>query len=194
MKQPSKTVITLISIPIVVLLFFAPNIYGYFRFKSYCASEGGLRVYEPLEKNVGWLADDYDAAHMAAQLQYVEFVRYTDKKDNKTYDLRYIGNNPQRDSSFEKLPADESKKVIYRWVNVSEFVEGELRLKRFGEKILDLNDLKVLTTYYMFSYSNLDINNTIFGAPSRSYCFNSQAGTMGEIDNWITSLNTAFKN
>lgn len=193
MKKQNNFILALIFTAIAILLFFLPNIYGYFRFKSYCSSEGGLHVYERLERNVGWLADDFDDAHMASQLKYVGFVRYTDKKHDATYDLKYIGKDPQSDSSFEKILADESKKVKYKWIGVSDFVDNEVRLKRFGEKIIDLNSGKVMATYYMFSYSEFDMKHTILGAPSRNYCFLSTARSIGEIDEWITALNTAFK-
>ena len=115
MKRPTKTIIALISIPIFILLFFAPNIYGYFRFKSYCSSEGGLRVYEQLEKNVGWLAKDEYDARAVSQLKDIGFVRYIDKNDGNEYDLRYTGNNPQRDSSFEKIFIEDNELTKYNF-------------------------------------------------------------------------------
>lgn len=194
MKQPNKIVIILVSIPILILLFFSTNIYGYFRFKSYCSSEGGLRVYEQLQKNVGWWAKDKYEAHVAAQLKYVGFVRYTDEKDGNTYDVRFIGKDPQRDSSFEKLPADQSKSTVYEWRHVSEFVNNELRLGKFGYEILDIKSNNILARYYSWSYSKFDKTHTIFEGPSGVSCFNEGGKNLDNPSRWLIELNTSFKN
>ena len=188
MKRPTKTIIALISIPIFILLFFAPNIYGYFRFKSYCSSEGGLRVYEQLEKNVGWLAKDEYDARAVSQLKDIGFVRYIDKNDGNEYDLRYTGNNPQRDSSFEKKLADSSKSVEYIWNNIGDFLKDELRLKKSGYEILDIKDKRVLAGYYSFYYSKFDGDHVIFGETVWDNCRDT-----ARMNDWITQLNSTFK-
>lgn len=194
MKTPSKFLVVVLGTPVLLLMFFASNIYGYFRFKSYCANEGGLRVYEKLERNVGWMADDYDSAHMAAQLEYVEFVRYFDKKDGNTYDLRYLGGDPQDDTSFEKKIADESKNIKYVWEDISESVVEEIRLQKYGERILNFKNKKILASYYVFGYEKFDGAHTILGGSTEEYCFNYPAGSINELDGWILALNTAFTN
>src|SRR5437868_10592772 len=59
-----------------IFAFFFSNIKGYYRFKQYCEAEGGLRVYEPLERNVGWAAKDKEHAAFTSVLDSVGFVRY----------------------------------------------------------------------------------------------------------------------
>lgn len=193
MKLPSKPMIALISIPVLILLFFSSNIYGYFRFKHYCSAEGGLRVYEKLERNVGWLAKDKGDAKVAAQLAGIGFVRYRDKNDGKHYDLRYLRGDPQRDSSYEILLSDKLKPVIYQWRNFTESVSNEIRLNRFGESVLGAEDGKLLAYYNGFSYSAFNINHTIFGSPSNQYCFLGINKERNKIDEWINELNKAFK-
>lgn len=97
-----KFLIIISIIFLSIFAFFFSNIKGYYRFKQYCEAEGGLRVYEPLEKNVGWLADDFENARLVALLDRGDFVRYTDKNGREIYDMRYLGGNPVSDSSYEK--------------------------------------------------------------------------------------------
>ena len=55
MNSLIKFTIWVTAFVVLVGLYFASNIYGYYRFKSICAKEGGLKVYQPLQKGVGWL-------------------------------------------------------------------------------------------------------------------------------------------
>jgi hypothetical protein len=194
MKMPSKFILTLIGIPLVILLYFSTNIYGYFRFQHYCSSEGGLRVFEPLEKNVGWWAKDKYEAQVAALLSGVGFVRYTDQKDGNTYDLRYLGGNPTRDGSFERLPADESKTLFYKWESINEKIPNERYLMRYGAQILNIESNKILVYYYKFGYETLDPRHAFLSMPSEEYCFNEPSSREGKTDGFIVALNTAFKN
>jgi len=192
MKLPSKTVITLISIPVLILLFFSSNIYGYFRFKHYCSTEGGLRVYEKLERNVGWWAKDKYDARTVALLDGVGFVRYTDQKDGQTYDIKYIGGDPQDDSSFERKFADEARLLLYRWKYINYRIPEELRLGRHGYEVLNINNDRVLVNYYMFGYSKFERSHTLFDAPSGVGCFDEKS-VNDEPSLWRKELNTAFK-
>ncbi|MES2825659.1 MAG: hypothetical protein V4732_18810 [Pseudomonadota bacterium] len=180
-------------IPLLIGLLFFSNIKGYLRFKSYCSNEGGLRVYEPLEKNVGWVADDYDDAHVAAQLKHVGFVRYTEKKDGNTYDLRYLGGDPQHDSSFEKAPADESKPLAYKWRHVNGAIQDELRLSRSVFEIINVNTNHVSTRFYMFWYHRFGRAHTLFDAPYPVSCFHERGSNFGDFPRSLREINTAFE-
>ena len=148
MKRPNKVSIALISIPIMLLLSFASNIYGYFRFQSYCSTDGGLRIYEKLEKNMGWWAKDKYDAKIVSQLKNVDFVRYTEKKDGNAYDLRFMGGNPNEEVSYQIAPADFSKELTYKWLSVYERLGENSRLDKFGQKIVRMSDDKILVTNY----------------------------------------------
>lgn len=193
MKQFIKYSAYFAIIPLLIGLLFFSNIKGYYRFKSYCENEGGLRVYEKLERNVGWWAKDKYDARAAALLDGVGFVRYTDKGDGKTYDIKYIGGDPQEEKSFEKLVSDKSKSIIYVWKDINEPIKNELRLMRYGEQILDIND-KIQAYYYIIGYQKLDPSHTFLGTSSETYCFNKPAKSNSEHSGWLTVLSTAFKN
>lgn len=180
-------------LPLVVLTIFSSNIYGYFRFKNYCSGEGGLRVYESLEKNSGFLADDEWLARTAAQLQHVAFVRYKDKADGSFYDLRYLGGNPNEGRSYEKNLASEPEAPIYKWRFVNAVVPSELRLNRFGYEIYSIKSNHILAQYYMFRYSIYERAHTLFDAPSGISCFNESAKELKNTSRAITELNNIFK-
>jgi hypothetical protein len=193
--RPKISFIGYLSIaPLLIGLIFFSNIKGYFRFISICAQEGGLRVYEPLEKNVGWWAKDKYQARAAALLAGVGFVRYTDKADNITYDIRFLGGNPQKDSSFIKSPADTSKLLTYQWRYINGRLENELRLGRQGYEILDISDDRVLVRFYIFGYSILDRDHTPLETRASVGCFDEKSFKFDEPDRWRKELNTAFKN
>lgn len=191
MKPLIKLIVIVSTIPLLIGMYFFDNIKGYLRFKQYCANEGGLHIYEPLEKNVGWWAKDKYDARVAALLKYVDFVRYFDEKDGVSYDLRYLGGSPQRDSSFEKVLSDESKRVLYKWQYINEVVPNELRLRKYGKKISNMNTNKNIVSYINFGYEKLDRDDTILDMPSEQYCIPVK---IGKTDEWISVLNSAFKN
>ncbi|WP_129213137.1 hypothetical protein [Crenobacter cavernae] len=153
-----------------VVLFFADNIWGYYCFKAICKKEGGLRVYEKLEREVGWLAKDYGYARSAAVLKGVGFVRYKDSNDDHLYDIRYRGGHPGDDSSFDRQRADLLRPVVYGWKAVNERILGELRLSRTGYEIINLRTNQLAVRIYQFSYSKFNRKRTILAAPSGEAC------------------------
>ena len=109
-----KIVIVFGAILLLIGLIFFENIYGYYRFQWYCSSEGGLKVYEKLEKDVGWMADDYYTALEVFLLEDVKFVRFSDKKNKELkYDLYYKGGKRRSRKSYETREVDPSQKIKY---------------------------------------------------------------------------------
>jgi len=174
-------------IPLLIGLFFFSNFKGYYRFKNYCANEGGLRVYEQLNRDAGWWAESRYDAQVVAQLKYVEFVRYIDKKDGNAYDLRYVGGNPQRDSSFESIPSDVKKQIKYKWVRIRDDIEDEIRLKKFGHQVLDAASDKILVSYYVLRYEIFDSQHLPLEVATMRFC-------PLLTDAWVFDINSAFKN
>lgn len=179
----SKKMLIIAAIPLLIMIYFFDNIKGQYRFMQYCKTEGGLRVYEPLEKGVGWLAKDYSDAKAAAQLKHVGFVRFIGfKGDGKEYDLRYLGNNPQRDESFDKVLSDLSKPIIYEWKFINHRILNELRLSIWGFEIIDIEDQSIASRYHSFSYSQFDRSKSLFDAPSTVYCFRESGRVHQELN------------
>jgi hypothetical protein len=169
----SKKLLIIAAIPLLIVIYFFDNIKGQYRFHQYCKNEGGLRVYEALEKKEGLEAKDYYSARSALQLKHVEFVRFIDiENNNRLYDLKYTGGNREFDSSYQKFPANESKEASYVWTIETSFVQGESRLNRTSYKIIDKKNGKLAAVYKVFVYSQFDQNKSLFSAPSYVYCFN----------------------
>ncbi|ODS25066.1 hypothetical protein AB835_00745 [Candidatus Endobugula sertula] len=167
-----KLLIILSCITLFLLLFFADNIYGYYRFKQFCKNEGGLRVYGKLEKNVGWMAEDKYSARSAAQLKYVDFVRYPDKRKKDTfYDMQYLGGHPGDNDSYLINQADIDKPIKYKWKFTSGRLDDEIRLTRQMDEVFDI-DGNLLISYKKYSYSIFDIGRTLLHSPSGIGCYN----------------------
>src|SRR5690606_5791895 len=107
-KKPKipKWVWVSLLIPLLIGLYFAENIKGQFRFMQYCWKEGGLKVYEPLERGVGWEADSYYRAKSVASMDGVGFVRFYDNKKELYMDVIYVGGNVGLDSSYRAAAAN----------------------------------------------------------------------------------------
>lgn len=180
MKRPSKPAIVLMSIPVVILLFFSSNIYGYFRFKHYCATEGGLKVYEKIERNVGWLAESRALAGNAAMIDGVLFGRYQDRRENIMYDVKYIGGDIRNESSYLFSVASDDK-TIYTLNEYRIYLDENKRLKKISYLISNMVGVKIAefnNIYYSAWGGNL-------GGPDWVSC--------DVAHNWKYSLENAFK-
>ncbi len=111
-----------------IFAFFFSNVKGYYRFKQYCEAQGGLRIYEPLERDVGWLAEDnYDAKYLA-KLDGVGFVRYKDDNGDDQ-DIKYLRDG-HNDASYTVNASDSSYPTNYIWRRRWEFVDEGKRIKK----------------------------------------------------------------
>lgn len=179
----SKKMLIIAAIPLLIMIYFFDNIKGQYRFMQYCKTEGGLRVYEPVVKGVGWQAKDYYDARSAFQLEGVGFIRYIDTKgDKKAYDLRYIGGDRNSDSSYKKFPIDETNKVNYLWAIEISPVPSETRLIKTSYKVFDSRTNRLVAIYNRFIYSQFDQDSSLFSAPSYVSCFKERGKTFSELN------------
>ena len=167
-------VLGLLAIPASVFWYYSDNIVGYYKFKGYCSKEAGLRISQAIKPKSGWIASDASLAKTAAALNGVDFARYTDEKKN-SFDVRYLGGDVQRDSSFDVSRANDKDEVTYRIVFVNEELSGEIRMGKSGYEVFDINSGLLVARFYNFGYSIFDVNNTLFASPSRVACFSSPA-------------------
>lgn len=159
-----------VGIVVAIAAYFGDNIRGYYRFKELCETEGGLKVFRPLLKNVGWQASSYEDARSAAHFTQIAFARFTDAKDGRSYDLRYLGGHPADDSSYEKLAAKPDTPVVYAWNWVAETLPGEVRTSRSGLKVIDIATGKVQMQWLQIGYRTFDQDRTLLAAPSGNAC------------------------
>ena len=173
MPLAKKVTLVVISMSLLVFVYFFDNIKGQYRFMQYCKNEGGLHLYQRVNKNVGWEAKDYSSARSAFVMDYVGFVRYrSEEENNKLYDLYYKKNESDYGGSFEKYPSDEEKKVKYVWDIEVTYVVGESRLKKTTYMVSDKVSGETKVIFNRFVYSQFD--RGIFSAPSYVYCFKKE--------------------
>jgi hypothetical protein len=184
----------LLAIVLTILWYFSDNIKGYYTFKEYCERGGGLTVYEPLEKNVGWSAGNKKDAMGAAQLENVLFARYLDVNTEKKYDVRYKGGISLNESSYEISPANDSTGTVYFYKSINYSIKNELRLQLYGSEVLNSNSGKLLAKYYVYGYEIFDRENTLLDISSEKKCHAGEPGsaTTGFALS-IKMLNTAFR-
>jgi hypothetical protein len=155
----------------VLIIWFWSNIQGYYRFKQYCAREGGLKVYGKVLPDQGWLAVGSDPYNYKAPfyLGKVAFVRYQDATGAR-FDV-YAKPNPwPKDPEYIFQPVDKGKPVLYILKYVHESVLNELRLGVNKSIVLSTKNNKEIISYTSVSYSHFDRDKTFLNAPSGEYC------------------------
>jgi hypothetical protein len=184
-KFLSKKLLIIAAIPLLIMIYFFDNIKGQYRFMQYCKREGGLLVYEPILKDVGWQASDYFEAKSLFILDHVGFIRFQDSRDgSRIYDLQYTTGDREDEKSYIKLDRDESREIKYGWLAKNEHVIGELRLQKTRFEVIENNTKKLLARYYWFTYSQFDQDKSLFSAPSYVSCFKDRS--------FANKINTIF--
>ncbi len=173
-------------------LYFADNIKGYYRFKKLCEQEGGLRLYQPLERDVGWLSDG-DSITEAASMTYLEavaFMRYRNKEDGQWYDVYRVKRLKVSDLGYAQRPADLSKPVVYQRKWSTKEIPNEIRMGITKEEFFDLRTKKLVASYTLLGYSQFDQDKTILAAPSGIACPIGGGGTDPRTGKTIPSHQT----
>lgn len=165
-------------IPVLVLLYFSDNIYGYYRFKQYCENEGGLKIYKKANLNKGWLVEDYGDLLSILKFKEVAFVRYN---DSKSYDFFYNEGSRDRISSYNKTPENKSRSISYVWRVYKEPVIGVDRLTSSNFEVRDALTGEIFSVYKKFVYSILDRKKTLLASPSYVDCFKRGEGNFSEL-------------
>ena len=174
-----KLAIWPLAAALVIGLYFAGNIKGYYRFKELCAKEAGLKVYQPLERGVGWLDDGrriYDAGPMTHE-DAVAFVRYRNEEDGQWYDVYRTQRVKVGDDPFAQQPADLSKPVIYQRRWSTNKLPNEVRMGITKNEFIDLRTNQTAATYTQLGYSKFNPENTLLAAPSGIGCPEQGGGT-----------------
>ena len=170
MRTRSKTVL---SITLVMLLLFgwwiADIPIGYYQFKQMCEKEGGLRVLEPLEKDVGWEVKYESDAELPAQFDHVAFVRAAEYETGKLVDIKYLGGQ-QSFAKYDKKPADLTKIVRYSVRDEVYKVYGAIRLYRQDKTIFDLRANRKVARYSQFAFQWTNPERTLLGRSDSAVC------------------------
>ena len=160
-----------LALILLVALYFADNIRGYYRFKELCATEAGLKVYQPLERGVGWLTEGrlQDAGAMT-HLDAVAFVRYRNSEDGHWYDVYRVARRKVGDDDYAQQPADLGKPVMYQRKWSTKPLPNESRMGITKDEFIDLRTNQIVATYTELGYSKFNPQTTLLAAPSGVGC------------------------
>jgi hypothetical protein len=165
----TKSVLGISLVGALIGGYFASNIKGYYRFKEICQKEGGLRVYQPLEKGVGWMVD----GSIGGTLTFfgASYSR-TRKDDGNYYDtvLKTPFKQKYFEKDFETTLADLSKQPIYKLKSAYNEIPNELRLSSHTTEVIEIATGKTLVAYRQFGYESFERKNTLLDAPSGNTC------------------------
>jgi hypothetical protein len=161
-KKLSKIFIWPLGIALAIGLYFSENIRGYYRFKEICAKEGGLKVYQPLEKGVGWqipnsckeCKEKYVDGFPGA-LSEVKFIRLNQRDTLELVD-RYKDTTKPKNTydPYKEAVADMSDPVRYELREKRTNVWNEIRLSVDQFEVVDLRVNQVVVAYKDYSYRN----------------------------------------
>lgn len=164
----TKALIATGLVVLAVLVYFAENIIGYYRFQKLCESEGGVRILHPLRKDVGWLAPEGTLG--LAAMYGVGFTRF--ERGGMFFDRRYKGRGlPLQPSSYDERPANTSIQVIYELTNFNESVAGFTRTNISGYEVREIPSGRLMIRWTQVGYSKFDQDRTLFAAPSSEVCY-----------------------
>jgi hypothetical protein len=114
MKNTLKNIGFIGIIPLMVCIFFSENIWGYIKFKQYCAAHPQFIINEKLEPNVGWQYSTNEYGHIkdisvksiiAENLYFIpqiKFYRFRDYENRQNIlDGSFVGGKRLPNSMFE---------------------------------------------------------------------------------------------
>lgn len=163
MRLLTKALIWFVAIAALIGLYFFSNIKGYYRFKEICEKEGGLKVYQPLEKGVGWQTLEFSGASSAKYLlelsDGIEYVRFRTAKGEE-FDLKR--KSQARDSfgnpSYEEIPSNSQFEPRYVYAEQQIAFEDLPRTQHYKTTIAEASTKKILVQYQDFVYRPFTID------------------------------------
>jgi len=171
-----KKIILFVSILFVFLLFCCRDIItGYWKLNTLCELEAGSHVYEPLERNVGWIMPGF----YEASDKYPTFL----PNKYKPSFIRYIKNNgdefdmltfDHRDN-YKIIHADKTKAVRYIINSTGQYPGGDRRFWKNSEIIIDIKKRIIVASYTTFSFRWFTNRWFIFPPPRPTYCTNASS-------------------
>jgi hypothetical protein len=168
-----------VGISLLLAVYFADNIKGYYRFKELCVAQSGLKVYQPLERNVGWFVEGghLENAGLLTRLAAVDFVRYRSATDGQWYDVYRAKRLKVGDPDYAQQPADLSKPVVYQRKWSTKELPTEVRVGITKTEFIDLRTNQIVASYTELGYSKFNPQNTLLAAPSGIGCPEQGGGT-----------------
>jgi len=169
-----KRVVLFIFILFLFLLFCCRHIItGYWKLNTLCELDAGSRIYEPLERNVGWIMSDfYEGESKNINFLPIEynpaFIRYI-KYNGEEFDVINITSTGE----YATIPADKSKSIRYIYSYSGEHLKGDKRFWKKSVIIIDVNKRIVVASHTNYSFVwTLSRWLWNYQVPTGSYCSN----------------------
>lgn len=192
LARNSKVFVWPIGIALAVGLVFTDNIRGYYRFKDICKNDSGLRIYDPLQKNQGWLAmGKADAAYLLHYYGEISYVRYFDSKESLQDLVRTDNKRDSSDDGFRAKPIESDRQPRYEYRDEFNRVPEEARMNRYTSTVKIIENGKLAVTYQDFTYR---LFNPDWGGTGGTACstLNRADINRGSNDSKEIAIHTGF--
>jgi hypothetical protein len=158
----TRRLFTLFGIVLLWFIWKADVFWNYYQFKQLCAAEGGLKVYEKLEKGKGWevqsLGDSLSKIY-SHTIPNASFFRAkkgigfppSDVPIGNLVDIRYLGGPTLPMSSYDVKAADLTVPITYRIVSDVQR-ENNNRVSRFWFEVRETQAEKPRLRYTQFRF------------------------------------------
>jgi len=171
-KKTKMTIGLIITFVVIVLIgwWLSDIPIGYYQFQQICRKEGGVRSYENVLPNVGWITSTAsEAKDVVSTYQTVSFARFVASK-GVLKDVRYKGGNPWWSTSYDISLADVKDVPRYNFDHSVEPVSDAIRLRKNIIKLTDLftNQVVLQSTRYIFTWTTPE--NTLLGMSGTKEC------------------------
>jgi len=174
-----KKIILFIFILFSSILFYCWDIItGYWKLNTLCTLDAGSRVYEPIERNVGWmLAGIYKEEEEYPSFLPLDanpaFIRYI-RDDKKEFDIiKFISHDENK-----IIPSDKSRVIRYIYSGSGEHLKGDKRFWKINTIIIDADKGIIVASHTNYSFV-WTLSRWLFNyqSPSGTYCANAPRGT-----------------
>jgi hypothetical protein len=157
--KKSLTIVAGVSVLVLAAAaFFARDIRGYYEFHQLCEREGGLKVFEPLQRGVGWGIPEgqADAAVLPVSFDEVAFVRFRSEKDENLYDVVRAPRIKNSDPGYAVSPADASREVMYRFDRQWADLPGDAPVEMLRFSVTNVKSEALAASYSHYSFGRQD--------------------------------------
>ncbi|WP_421863320.1 hypothetical protein [Motiliproteus sp.] len=154
------TSIMLFVIILALSYIYFGAIYRYYLSYSLCSEKYGISIYEKVENNKGWLADDYFLALNAAFMSGVGYVRY--KKESDFWDIKYKSGDKFKQSSYYTSLADINSMPVYKYKAETVYIDESKLIENHRIHIERISDKKILAEFNNYAIRLLDESSIFY--------------------------------
>jgi len=134
------------------LLYHRDILVGRWKLHVLCELDAGSRIYEPLERNVGWIMPGFyeerdKSPNFLPSKFRPAFIRFI-KDNGDEFDMLKFDHR----DNYEIIPADKSKPVRYIYNSTGEYPGGDKRFWKNNDIIIDVNKRIIVASYTTYSF------------------------------------------